>query len=146
MHRTRAGAPGIHLASRATAAFSHQCRQTRHERGDLLGWGQGTGEQRPLDHAARSGLDLHDNAIDGGRGRMRLEVEQRKRTQRPRIAHRYGQLQRALVYVPGHQMQSHMQHGGTAIAPFEVRRQRLQKAPEDERQGLESLNRPVEIE
>ena len=79
-------------------------------------------------------------------GRMRLEIEQRERAQRARVAHRRRQLQRPLVRGLRHEVQPHVEHRRAAIAAFEVGRQRLDEAAEHERQRLEPFDRPLEIE
>ena len=42
--------------------------------------------------------------------------------------------------------QQHVQHRGAAVAPFEPRRQRFEQPREHERQRLELLDRPLELE
>ena len=79
-------------------------------------------------------------------GGLRFERQQRDRAQRLGIAHRRRQLQRLLVHGLVHQVQAHVQHGHAAIPAFEVRGQRLDQAPEHERQRLEALDRPFQIE
>ncbi len=77
---------------------------------------------------------------------MRFEIEQRERAERARVLHRRRQLQRAFVHRPRHQVQAHVEHGGAAAAAIEMRRQRLEQPAQDERQRLQAVDRPLEIE
>ena len=86
LHRKRPGLPGIDGDRRAAAALAHQRREPRHQRRELLRRRQRTREQRKLEDARRRRIDGHDDAIDGGGGRMRLEIQQRQRAQRARVA------------------------------------------------------------
>jgi hypothetical protein len=99
-------------------------------------------EQRMLQHAARRRIDDERDAIDGGGRRMRFEIEQRERTQRPHVADRRGQLQAARARVVRDEAERHVQYGRAAIAPLEARGERLEQTREHERQRLESIDRP----
>ena len=115
--------------------------------------GDGSGRVSSENWTMRAGrrIDGDDDAIDGAGGRMRFEIEQRQRPQRPRIAHRRRQLQRPFVHHARlacglDEEETHVQHGRAAIAALEMRFERLQQTAEHERQRLEPLDRPLEIE
>ena len=151
LHRKRPGLPRVDHCRRSAARLSHERMETCHERGDLFRRGQRTRQQRELHDASRRRIHGHRHAIDGGSGRIRFQIEQCQRAQRARVANRHRQLQRTLVHLARRairfdQMQPHVQHGRAAIALLQVRLERLHQPPEHERQRLELLDRPFEIE
>src|SRR3954470_6832853 len=82
---------------------------------------------------------------------MRLEIEERERAQGPRIPNRRRQLQRSLVnrtcpVLGFDQVQSDVEYGRAAIPLFEVPFERLHQPSEDERERLEPVDWPFEIE
>ena len=115
--------------------------------------GDGSGRVSSENCTTRAGvgIDGHDDAIDGAGGGMRFEIEQRQRAQRARIAHRRRQLQRPLVHVARrrHVVLTRQSRTCSTAAPRPRRSrcaERLQQPAEHERQRLEPLDRPLEIE
>ncbi len=149
-HRERAGAVRIDRRGGADPVLAHQRAEPREERRQLLGRRMRAREQRVLEHPPGRRVDRDRDALDRRGRRMRLEIEQRQRPQRPHVAHRRRQFEPPrmdLAALSGwSQPQPHVQHGDAAIAPFEARRQRLEQPCQDERQRLERLDRPLELE
>ena len=145
-HRERAGAMRVEHARGAAAILSHERGQPCHERGQLLGRGQRTLEQRELQHAPGRRLDAHRDPVDPGTGWMRFEIEQRQRSQHAGIANGRRQLQAPHVRLARDQPQGGGEHGRRTAAPLEVRAHGVEQAPEHERQRLESFDGPLGIE
>jgi hypothetical protein len=158
----------------ADAVLSHQRRQPRDERRQLLGRRVRTCEQRVLQHAPWRRIDDDRDAFDRRGRRVRFEIEQDERPERPDVAQRRRQLQRAgvgiachniqrrdrrarralyeifsavsaLNVVGGDEIEPHVQRRGAAVAALEARGQRLEEAREHERQRLEPLDRPFQL-
>ena len=77
---------------------------------------------------------------------MRFEIEDRSVRNTRGIAHGRWQLQDADVPRPIDQPQVQMNGRGAAIGALERRRQRLEQAREHERQRLEAIDRPFELD
>src|SRR3954464_5835997 len=82
---------------------------------------------------------------------MRLEIEERERAQCPRVPNRRRQLQRSLVngtcpVLASDQVQPDVEYGRAAIALLEGPFERLHQPSEDERERLEPVDWPFEIE
>ena len=77
---------------------------------------------------------------------MRLEIQEGQRAQGTCLSHGRRQLQRAFVHGPSHKMQPHVQYGCAASATLEMRRQRFHQPSEHEREWLQTLDRPLEID
>jgi hypothetical protein len=92
-HRERAGPKRIDRRRRAEAVGPHQRAEPRDERRELFRCRVRAREQPVLQHPARRRIDDDGDAIDGGSRRMRLQVEERERSQRAHVAHRRRQFQ-----------------------------------------------------
>ena len=101
LHREGAGPIGIDDRGPADAVLPHQRRQPRDERRQLLGRRVRAREQRVLHHAPRGRIDHDRDTFDRRGRRVRFEIEQDERPERPDVAQRGGQLQRAGVDVGG---------------------------------------------
>src|SRR3954464_12744019 len=82
---------------------------------------------------------------------MRLEIEERERAQCPRVSNRRRQLQRSLVngtcpVLASDQVQPDVEYGRAAVALLEVPFERIHQPSEDERERLEPVDWPFEIE
>jgi hypothetical protein len=146
LHRKRPGPPAVDELRRSAAPLPHQRSQACGQGGQLLRRRQRTREQRELHDAAGRGIDGNRDPIDSRVRGMRFEIEQRERPQRTRVAHRRRQLQRPFVHGACDQMQPDVQDRRAAIAPLEMRGQRLHETAKHERERLESLDRPVQLE
>ena len=93
------GARTIRIDERgvADAILPHQRRKTRDERRHLLGRRVRAREQRVLQHAPRRRIDEDGDLFDRRRRRMRFEIEQDERPERPDVAYRRGELEAACV-------------------------------------------------
>ena len=103
-------------------------------------------EQRVLQDAPGRGIDADGNLIDRCGRRVRFQIEQRQRAQGSHVANGRRQLQAADMNGLRHQPEAHAQDGGGAIAALEPCRQRLEQPREHERQRLEPLDRPFQID
>ena len=86
------------------------------------------------------------DAIDGGGRRVRFEIEQRERPEHACIAHGRGQLHRPLVHVARHELQPGVQRHHAAILALETIAERLEQPRQHERQRLEPVDGPLEIQ
>ncbi len=77
---------------------------------------------------------------------MRLEIEEQQRAQHLRVTHRGRQLQQASVHRPIDEAQIEPQRRRPAIGALERGRQRVEQAREHERQRLELVDRPFQID
>ncbi|PYR25995.1 MAG: hypothetical protein DMF98_10405 [Acidobacteria bacterium] len=145
-HRERVRTIGIDHLRRAKAILPHQCGEPRQQRRQLLCRGMRSREQGVLQDSSRRGIDDDGDPIDGAARRMRFEIQQRQRPERPHIAHRRRQLEPPRVRLARNEPQDDVQHRRAAIATLEPRRQRFEQPREDERQRLEPVDWPFEIE
>lgn len=128
----------------ADAPVTHHRTQPRGQRGDRLGPRMRAGQQRRLDDAAGQRLERHCQHVDGGRRRMRFEIEDDQRPQHARIAHRHRQAEAPHVELAGHQPERRLQRDRAEAIVIEPRAQRIDDAPEREGQRLDGLDRPLE--
>ena len=131
---------------RAAARFTNERAQTGHQRGQGFRRGHRPFEQRVLHDAAGRRIDFDGDDVDGGRRGVRLEVEQQQRPQHTRIAHRRRQAEGARVRRPVGEPQVQAQRHAAAIGCFERGGQRFEQPRKDERQRLQQLDRPFELE
>ena len=88
----------------------------------------------------------HDVDRRGASGDDGFEIEQQQRAQDARIAHRRRQLQHARMRRAIGQPQIEADRRRAAVGALERRRQRLEQPREHERQRLERVDRPLELE
>ena len=146
LHREGPGPVGVDRRRRADAVVAHQRIEPREQRRNLLGRRIRPREERMLQHAPRCGIDDNPHAIDRGGRRMRFEIEQRERTERADITHGRRQLQAARPGLASDQAERDVQHCRATVAPLETRRQRLEQSRQHERQRLEPVDRPFELD
>lgn len=96
-HRERPGSVRVHRRRRADAVLPHQGAQTREQHRKLLGRRMRACKQGVLHDTARRWVDEDRHAIDRGRRRVRFEIEQQERAERPHVTNRRRQLQMAIV-------------------------------------------------
>ena len=129
LHRKRAGLPRVDERRRSAAALAHQRRQARHQRGQLLGRRQRPREQRELHDARRASgstaTTTRSMAAAGGCDSRSSSASVRS-VRASRIG--AGSCSDRSCTVRVDQMQPDVQHGGAAIAPLEMRGQRLHAA------------------
>jgi hypothetical protein len=95
--RERPGTIRVDRRRCADAVLTHQGAQARQQRRQLFGRRLRARIEGVLHHPARRRIDDNRHAIDGRRRRVRIEVEQQQRAQRPHVAGRRRQLQMAFV-------------------------------------------------
>jgi hypothetical protein len=133
LHGERTGPVRIDDHGRAEAILPHQRAKPRHERRHLLWRRLRARVQRVLHNPARRRIDDDGDAIDGGRRRMRFEIEQHERPERPHVTHRRRQLQSPRVDLAGDEAQLDVQDSHAAIPALEARQQRFEQARQHER-------------